>query len=117
MFIENNAFADKSLITKHLILVSRSPTELIFKEINTQRGVPYGETFETHAKWEFLAPHKDSDKVIVQHSYKIEWLKKPFLIAGIIKDHHKRRMKKTMPITSDWYLDRAIDYKNTLMIK
>lgn len=108
--VEGVPFADHSDTVSHVLLASKTPTQLIFKEINNSKGIPYSETFETHTKWEFRAPFKGSKKVALRHSYQVVWIKKPFLVDGAISKSIKIKTQKVAKGIRAFFKNNAKDF-------
>jgi len=70
----------------------------------------YADTFVVKTRWEVYGL-PDSDSSILRHSYKIEWVDKPRLLAGTIYKTADKKVKEAMDyFYDDFFPDSIEDY-------
>jgi hypothetical protein len=83
--LPSNPFTKNATATKHFLLISQTDTNLEIAVIDSQKGFPYAETFETLQLWEVKATDPRSNQIAVRHSYKLDWNDRPWAMGGTIE--------------------------------
>lgn len=69
LYIDDNPFSDHVLERKNILLLEKTDTTIVLKELIETSGVVYAKKFHMIAKWDIFTPDPRSQQVILRHSY------------------------------------------------
>ena len=110
MYVDDNPFSDHCFSRMNLLLLEKSDSDIVIKEVVETSGVIYTDRFRMEAKWDIYSPDPKSQQVILRQSYKIQWLTKPFGVWRIIDPLASKKMEKALDKEPAWYRSSSHEY-------
>ena len=110
MYIDDNPFSDHCFTRTNLVLLNKTDTDLVIKQVFETSGVVYADRFRVYAKWDIYSPDPRSQQVILRQSYGINWLSKPFGVWRVIDPLASSKFEKTLDREPTWYRNSKEQY-------
>ena len=108
--MSGNPFSDHAFSKMNLILLEKTDTEIITKEVVESSGMAYADRFRVMARWDILSPDERSNRVVLRQSYAVEWLDKPWGLWQIIDPLAHEQMEEDSDQLPEWYERSRVNY-------
>ena len=66
MYVDDNPFSDHCFTRTNLLLLQKTDTDLVIKQVFETSGVIYADRFRVYAKWDIFSPDPKSRQVILR---------------------------------------------------
>jgi len=110
LHVDDNPFSDHCWSLKNILLLEKTDTKLVLGEVIETHGVMYSDRFRMLAKWDIFTPDPRSQQVVLRHSYRINWLNKPFAVWRLIEPVAFNKMNKSLDTLPGWYKSHKEEY-------